>query len=204
MLVLSISYDLVDLPRIPQLIIEDSFDQHCNSKHCHSQILQVRRYTRTMKLALIFNSLAGALVTSMIIVQLAINYSTAEVPDEPLSTLLKNRIWEVVLGLDVSFDVFIGLGTLFFAINLIRDLRFGKIIGGLVSLCQLFLFSVRTYTIFPIRRMFTDFLSWNIYRVMVFRGSRPDDSIFKENVIKSISRVEIKDNIFELYLYKYM
>ena len=34
-----------------------------------------------------------------------------------------------MLELDVSFDVFIGIGTLFFAINLIRDPRFGRIIG---------------------------------------------------------------------------
>ncbi len=121
---------LVDLPRIPQLILGASFGPALAiASIALSQILQVRRYTPTIKLAPIFNSLAGALVTSMIIVQLAINYSTAPVPDEQLSTLLKHRIWDVVLGLDVSFDVFIGLGTLFFAINLIRDLRFGKIIG---------------------------------------------------------------------------
>ncbi len=121
---------LVDLPLIPQLILGASFGPALAiASIALAQILQARRYTPTVKLAEIFNSLAGALVTAMIIVQLAINYSTAPVPDEQLSALLKHRIWDVVLGLDVSFDIFIGLGTLFFAINLIRDPRFGRIIG---------------------------------------------------------------------------
>jgi hypothetical protein len=121
---------LVDLPRIPQLILGASFGPAlAMASIALAQILQARRYTPMVKLAEIFNSLAGALVTAMIIVQLAINYSTAPVPDEQLSVLLKHRIWDVVLGLDVSFDVFIGIGTLFFAINLIRDPRFGRIIG---------------------------------------------------------------------------
>ncbi len=121
---------LVDLPLIPQLILGASFGPALAiASIALAQILQARLFTPTVKLAEIFNSLAGALVTAMIIVQLAINYSTAPVPDEQLSALLKHRIWDVVLGLDVSFDIFIGLGTLFFAINLIRDPRFGRIIG---------------------------------------------------------------------------
>ncbi len=121
---------LVDLPRIPQLILGASFGPALAiASIALAHILKVRRDTPTVNLAEIFNSLAAALVTAMIIVQLAINYSTAPVPDEQLSTLLRHRIWDVVLGLDVSFDIFIGLGTLFFAINLIRDSRFGRIIG---------------------------------------------------------------------------
>jgi hypothetical protein len=67
----------------------------------------------------------------MIIVQLAINYSSAPVgTDDPLvATVVRRRLWDVVLGLDVSFDVFIGLATLLFAVNMLRDPRFGRIIG---------------------------------------------------------------------------
>lgn len=121
---------LVDVPRIPQLILGASFGPALAiASIALAQILQARRYEPTVKLAEILNSLAGALVTAMIIVQLAINYSTAPAIDGELNALIKHKIWEVVLGLDVSFDVFIGLGTLFFAINLIRDPRFGKIVG---------------------------------------------------------------------------
>jgi hypothetical protein len=83
----------------------------------------------TIKLAAIFNSLSGVLVTAMIIVQLAINYSTSPIIEGEMNTLFRHKIWDVVLGLDVSFDIFIGLGTLFFAINLIHDSRFGKAVG---------------------------------------------------------------------------
>ena len=121
---------LVDVPRIPQLILGASFGPALAiASIALTQILQDRRNTPTVKLAAIFNSLAGALVTAMIIVQLAINYSTAPPIEGELNILIRHKIWDVVLGLDVSFDIFIGLGTLFFAINLIRDSRFGKIIG---------------------------------------------------------------------------
>jgi hypothetical protein len=121
---------LVDVPRIPQLILGASFGPALAiASIALAQILQARRYKPTVKLAEILNSLAGALVTAMIIVQLAINYSTAPAIDGELNALIKHKIWDVVLGLDVSFDIFIGLGTLFFAINLISDPRFGKIIG---------------------------------------------------------------------------
>jgi hypothetical protein len=121
---------LVDVSRIPQLILGASFGPALAiASIALAYILLVRRNTPTIKLAAIFNSLAGVLVTAMIIVQLAINYSTAPPGDEQLNSLLKQRIWDVILGLDVAFDIFIGLGTFFFAINLIRDSRFGKVIG---------------------------------------------------------------------------
>lgn len=121
---------LVNLPRIPQVILGASFGPSLAiASIALTQILQINRITPTVKLAAIFNSLAGALVTAMIIVQLAINYSTVPIVDEQLSSVIKQRIWDVVLGLDVSFDIFIGLGTLFFSINLIKDSRFGKFIG---------------------------------------------------------------------------
>ena len=121
---------LVHLPRIPQLILGASFGPALViASVALTHILQARRNKPTIKLAGIFNSLAGALVTAMIIVQLAIIYSTAPSIEGELNNLVRHKIWDVVLGLDVSFDVFIGLGTLFFAINLIHDPRFGKIIG---------------------------------------------------------------------------
>lgn len=121
---------LVDLPRIPQLILGASCGPALAiASIALTQILQAHRNKPTIKLAGIFNSLAGALVTAMIIVQLAINYSTAPTIEGELNGLVRQKIWDVVLGLDVSFDIFIGLGTLFFAINLIHDPRFGKAVG---------------------------------------------------------------------------
>jgi hypothetical protein len=121
---------LVSLPRVPQVMLGASFGPALAvASVALAHILQARRRTPSLQLAGIFNCLAGALVTAMIIVQLAINYSTAPAADEQLNTLLRHRIWDVVLGLDVSFDVFIGIATLLFALNMIGDPRFGRIIG---------------------------------------------------------------------------
>jgi len=125
----------VSMPRIPQLMLGATFGPALAAASVAlAHVMQARRRAPSLELAAIFNSLAGALVTAMIIVQLAINYSTAPAADEQLSTLFIHRLWDVVLGLDVSFDVFIGLATLLFAVNMMRDPRFGRIIGwaGLV------------------------------------------------------------------------
>jgi len=120
----------VPLPRIAQVIFGASFGPALAvASVALAHILQARRRAASVELAGICNSLAGALVTAMIVVQLAITYSTAPAADEQLTGLLRRRIWDIVLGLDVSFDVFIALGTLLFAINMMRDPRFGRVIG---------------------------------------------------------------------------
>jgi len=121
---------LVSLPRIPQVLMGVSFGPALAiASIALWHVLKVHRPTPSAQLAAVCNALAGALVTAMIIVQLAINYSTAPAVSEELDALLRDRIWDIVLGLDVSFDVFIGLATLLFAANMIRDPRFGRIIG---------------------------------------------------------------------------
>jgi hypothetical protein len=121
---------LVSVPRIPQLILGASFGPALAAASVAlARVLQGRRRAPSLELAALFNSLAGALVTAMIIVQLAINRSTAPSADEQLVATLRRRLWDVVLGLDVSFDVFIGLATLLFAVNMLRDPRFGRIVG---------------------------------------------------------------------------
>jgi len=130
------------LPRIPQVALGASFGPALAvASVALGHILQARRRAPSIELAAIFNALAGALVTAEIIVQLAINYSTAPAPNTELAGLLRDRVWDIVLGLDVSFDVFIGLATLLFAVNMMSDPRFGKIIGwagASVSLIMLF------------------------------------------------------------------
>jgi len=80
---------------------------------------------------------------------LAINYSTAPAADEQLTDLLTRRIWDVVLGLDVAFDVFIGLATLLFALNMLGDPRFGKVIGWAGAFISVFLLLGANFYFFP-------------------------------------------------------
>ncbi len=121
---------LVSLPRVPQVVLGASFGPALAAASVAlAHVMQSRRRAPSLELAAISNALAGALVTAMIIVQLAINYSTVPTVEDQISTLFRDRLWDIVLGLDVSFDVFIGLATLLFAINMMRDPRFGKVIG---------------------------------------------------------------------------
>jgi hypothetical protein len=56
---------------------------------------------------------------------------------------------KVQLGLDVSWDVFISVGTLLFALNMLKHPRFGKILGGIGALLAVLLLGFNLYT-FPI------------------------------------------------------
>jgi hypothetical protein len=140
----------VPLPRISQVVFGASFGPALAvASVALAHILQARRRTASVELAGICNSLAGALVTAMIIVQLAIKYSTAPAADEQLTGLLRRRIWDVVLGLDVSFDVFIALGTLLFAVNMMRDPRFGRVIGWAGAFISVVLLLGANFYFFP-------------------------------------------------------
>ena len=120
----------VSLPRIPQVLLGASFGPALMvASIALAHTLRVHRRAPTLEPAATSNALAGALVTAEIIVQLVINYSTHPAADDQLATLLRDSLWDIVLGLDVSFDVFIGLATLLFAVKMMRDPRFGNIIG---------------------------------------------------------------------------
>ena len=68
-------------------------------------------------LGAITNFAAGALFTAMVLVQLAVRYTVSEVAAPP-------HLVGVWLGLDVAWDVYIGLGTLFFAWAMLGHPRF--------------------------------------------------------------------------------
>lgn len=73
-------------------------------------------------LGLLLNALGGSLFCAMAFVQLAVGYSTGteKVPSQIVS------IW---LGLDVAWDAYIGLGTVCFALAMLRHARFGLLFG---------------------------------------------------------------------------
>jgi len=68
----------------------------------------------------LLNALAGALFSAMGLVQLAVRYSTGG--DKVSASFV--AIW---LGLDVAWDAYIGLGTICFAVAMLRHPRFGKV-----------------------------------------------------------------------------
>ena len=140
----------VPLPRFVQLTLGASFGPALGmASIALAHVLRARRRAPSIELAGIANALAGALVTGMIIVQLAINYSTAPAADGQLDAILTGRIWDVVLGLDVAFDTFIGLATLLFGLNMLRDPRFGKVIGWTGAFLAVFLLWGANFYYFP-------------------------------------------------------
>lgn len=87
------------------------------------EFLNLERRRVTADLGAILNALASALLTAMLLVQLAVGMRTADHP-----TREAVGIW---LGLDVAWDVYVGLGTLCFALGALRHPRLGRVVGGL-------------------------------------------------------------------------
>jgi len=117
-------------------------------------IAPVRR-TVSLQIAAVSNVVGGTLLTTMLIVQSAI-YARMEKAivraTDPAAAETLKAIWRgvdsVQLGLDVAWDVFIALGTLLLALNMLGHPRLGKIIGGLGIALALGLFALNAYT-FP-------------------------------------------------------
>ncbi len=118
-------------------------------------LLKISRKTVTLQVALMCNVVAGAIVNMMIVVQLTVrsfmrrDFDAAA--DESARETLRwiwNAVDKVQLGLDVSWDVYIALGTFLFALNMLRHPRFGKIFGGAGMLLALLLLVLNLYT-FP-------------------------------------------------------
>jgi len=87
------------------------------------RLLEIQQPSVWASVGAITNFMAGALFTTMLLVQLA--FKSQPTQDMPV------MIW---LGLDVAWDIYIGLGTMFFSLAMLSHPRFGKIfaIPGLV------------------------------------------------------------------------
>ncbi len=95
--------------------------------------LKLHRDTAAAQVGALSNVLAGALVTAMLLVQMAVKFHRddylADSPDDESVRSTVFWIWDTILGLDVAFDVFIGLGTLFFAIAMLRHPKVPKAVS---------------------------------------------------------------------------
>lgn len=104
------------------------------------EFINLERHRPAADVAVIFNALAGALLTAMLLVQLATGIRSG---DRPGSDAVS--IW---LGLDVAWDVYVGLGTLLFASCALRHQRLGFLVGGAGILIAIALLGLNLYT-FP-------------------------------------------------------
>ena len=101
-------------------------------------IIKAGRDSIELRLAAVFCIVATAMLTCMLVVQLAIqdfhqkfmSMEKTGVTNEQLKWMFK-EVNSVQLGLDIVWDIFIGLGTFFLAIAMYKHPSFNKIISVL-------------------------------------------------------------------------
>jgi hypothetical protein len=116
--------------------------------------IKIHRKTVSLQIAVLFNIIAGVIFNMMLIVQLAIRKGINEYIDaasesatqEMLRWILRS-VNKVHFGLDISWDIFILVGTFLFALNMLRHPRLGKIIGfiGVAIACVAMGFNLYTF-----------------------------------------------------------
>ncbi|MDZ7267666.1 MAG: hypothetical protein ONB48_16405 [candidate division KSB1 bacterium] len=147
----------VDMPRILTVAFAAAFGPLLSLASVGLyHLLKLHQKSVSTQIAAGANVIAGSIVNMMLIVQLAISISMRDYVDKAADAATKSTlelIWKAVdkvqLGLDVSWDVFIGIGTLLFAVNMLKHPRFGKILGGIGALLAVLLLGFNLYT-FPI------------------------------------------------------
>jgi len=130
------------------------------------QFMKLHRKTVTLQIALVSNIIAGTVFNLMLIVQLARTIWMGDYLDSASNAAVTEMLrWiskgvlTVQAGLDVSWDVYIVIGTFFFGLNMITHPRFGKIFGGIGILLALLLLAFNLYT-FPIAPMDTGLIDF--------------------------------------------
>jgi hypothetical protein len=120
--------------------------------------ISIYKKTVTAKIAVVSNIIAGALLIQMFLVQLAIGSSKPDSIAES-SKWVWNSINHIHYGLDVAWDVYIFLGTFFFAINVFKHPKLGKIFSvfGLLISIAMISSNIATFPINPASEGLFDF-----------------------------------------------
>jgi hypothetical protein len=105
-------------------------------------LLAADRTTLAGLLAAVANVAAGALVTAMVLVQLAVNDVEAG-----LSVAVNDAFEHVEFGLDLSWDVFLVAGTILFSWAMLADPRFGRrfALPGIAVAATLYVLNFATF-----------------------------------------------------------
>ena len=105
-------------------------------------LLAAERATLAGQFAAIANVAAGALVTAMMLVQLAVDEVEAG-----LSPAVNDAFERVEFGLDLSWDVFLVAGTILFSCAMLADPRFGRrfAVPGIALAAALYVLNFATF-----------------------------------------------------------
>ena len=94
--------------------------------------LRVHRNTVALQVATLFGVLAGTVVNMMLVVQQALFVGVPKAAREAMGAAWSGLNW-IQLGLDVSWDIYIGVATILLGVAMASHPRFGKI-AALVSI----------------------------------------------------------------------
>ena len=105
-------------------------------------LLAAERATLAGLLAAVANVAAAALVTAMVLVQIAVNDVEAG-----LSPAVNDAFEHVEFGLDLSWDVFLVAGTILFSSAMLADPRFGRrfAVPGIALAAGLYVLNFATF-----------------------------------------------------------
>ena len=105
-------------------------------------LLAAQRPTLAGRLAAFANVAAGALLTAMLLVQIAVNDVEAA-----LSPAVNDAFEHVEFGLDLSWDVFLVAGTILFSCAMLADPRFGRAfaVPGIALATALYVLNFATF-----------------------------------------------------------
>ncbi len=118
------------------------------------QFISMNRKTVSSQLGVIFNIIGCSVVTMMLTIQLAL-FHMKETSSIDATREMKNYIFQfpnsIQLGLDVVWDIFVGVGTILLALNMYKHPRFGKIfsITGVIVTLALLVLNIYTFPIPP-------------------------------------------------------
>lgn len=105
------------------------------------QLLRLDHDSLCARVAPVMNIVAGALFTSMLLVQFAVGLEAG-------SNAVSRQVQAVWLGLDVAWDVYLGIGTVLFSLAMFKHPKFGRVIASLGLLFALGLLALNLYS-FP-------------------------------------------------------
>ena len=116
--------------------------------------ISINKKTVSSQLGVIFNIIGCSIVTMMLTIQLAL-FQTKETLVIDATKEMKNYIFQfpntIQLGLDVVWDLFVGVGTILLALNMYFHPRFGKIFGitGVLITLALLVLNISAFPIPP-------------------------------------------------------
>lgn len=116
--------------------------------------ISLNKKTVSSQLGVLFNIIGCSTVIMMLTIQLAL-FHMKESSTIDATREMKNYIFQfpnmIQLGLDVVWDLFVGVGTILLALNMYKHPRFGKIfsISGVLITLALLVLNIYTFPIPP-------------------------------------------------------